>query len=110
MACGQIRESGTLAVLREEGDSEHSALLSPAIPRAGRHFVEFLIENSGTPECYIQLGVCSGTHDVANGTPAYQSDTGWCFSCHNGPCRPLPSPPRSHPRPRGHADAKGRPL
>ena len=31
-----------------------------------------------------QLGVCKGTHDVNGGIPAYQSDSGWCFSCHNG--------------------------
>jgi len=72
------------SVLREDGDSEQSALLSPAIPRNGRHFVEFLLENTGTPDCYIQVGVCTGSHDVAGGTPAYQSDSGWCFSCHNG--------------------------
>ncbi|EKX30746.1 hypothetical protein GUITHDRAFT_149699, partial [Guillardia theta CCMP2712] len=37
-----------------------------------------------TPDCYIQLGVCRGTHDILAGTPAYQTDSGWCFSCHNG--------------------------
>ena len=80
----QILDGGMLAVLREDGDSEHSALLLPAIERSGRSYVEFLIDNTGTPDCYVQLGVCTGQHDVRGGTPAYQSDSGWCFSCHNG--------------------------
>jgi hypothetical protein len=80
----QILDGGSLAVLLQDGDSEHSAMLLPAIPRNARSYVEFRIENSGTPDCYVQLGVCTGLHDVHGGTPAYQSDTGWCFSCHNG--------------------------
>ena len=80
----QILEGGMLAVLLQDGDSEHSAMLLPAVKRAARSYVEFLIENSGTPDCYVQLGVCTGQHDVMGGTPAYQSDSGWCFSCHNG--------------------------
>jgi hypothetical protein len=39
--------SGLLAVLREDGDSEHSAILLPAVSRTGRSYVEFLIENTG---------------------------------------------------------------
>jgi hypothetical protein len=73
-----------LAEITQDGDSEHSALLSPALPRSGAHYVEFLLENTGTPECYIQIGVCTGEHDILGGTPAYQSSSGWCFSCHNG--------------------------
>lgn len=129
----RVVDGGTLAVLAEDGDSEHSALLLPAIPRAGCHYAEFLLQDTGTPDCYIQLGVlarstrrqrvagetrgrssahevtdarwraqvCTGAHDVLGGTPAYQSDTGWCFSCHNGnllhydqgQSAPAPQPP-----------------
>jgi len=70
-----------LAILREDGDSEHSAILLPAVSKTGRSYVEFQIENTGTPDCYVQLGVCTGQHDVRGGTPAYQSDSGWCVLC-----------------------------
>lgn len=79
-----IRENGMLAEISEDGDSEHSAIVIPPLPRTGRYYIEFELLNTGTPECYIQIGVCRGTHDIKGGTPAYQSDSGWCFSCHNG--------------------------
>jgi hypothetical protein len=79
-----IKEGGLVAEIREDGESEHSAILSPPLPRTGRHYIEFQLLHTGTPECYLQIGVCRGTHDIKGGTPAYQSDSGWCFSCHNG--------------------------